>query len=72
MKFQLVELENLKLEESQNMHKAVIYIHGKGGTSSESEHSGESGTREALNFTEENMDKNEKWLQWAVLFFLPF
>lgn len=33
--------------------------------------SGESGTREALNFTE-NMDKNEKWLQWAVLFFLPF
>lgn len=38
--------------------------------------SGESGTREALNFTEENMDKNmdknEKWLQWAVLFFLPF
>lgn len=37
-KFQLVELENLKLEESQNMHKAVIYIHGKGGTSSESEH----------------------------------
>ena len=38
MKFQLVELENLKLEESQNMHKAVIYIHGKGGTSSESEH----------------------------------
>jgi len=27
---------------------------------------------ENLNFTEENMDKNEKWLQWAVLFFLPF
>ena len=34
--------------------------------------SGESGTREALNFTEENMDKNEKWLQWAVLFFFAF
>ena len=34
--------------------------------------SGESGTGEALNVTEENMDKNEKGLEWAVLCFLPF